>query len=95
MIMFSIVQIQYMLGECAVSSHSLGRTSVSAGSLVGRPLQVTGGGMTAFLPSSLQIQDWPHFDAQVWHVSWAEDLELGILPVPMMVIAAMMSTLVA
>ena len=91
MIMFSIVQIQYMLGELAFSSHS----NVSAGSLVGRPLHVAGGGMTALLPSSLQIQDWPHFDAQVWRVSWAEDLELGILPVPTAVIAATMSTLVA
>lgn len=95
MIMFSVVPIQYMLGELAFSSHSLGRTSVSAGSLVGRPLQVTGGGMTALLASSLQIQDWPHFDAQVRRVSWAEDLELGILPVPTGVIAATMSTLVA
>lgn len=40
-------------GELAFSSHS----NVSAGSLVGRPLQVAGGGMTALLPSSLQIQD--------------------------------------
>lgn len=92
MIMFSIIQIQYMLGELAFSSHSLGRTSVLAGSLVGGPLQVTGGWMTALLPRSLQIQDWPHFDAQVQSVSWAEDLELGILPVPSGVIAATMST---
>lgn len=50
--------------------------------LLRRRLHVTDGGMTVLLPNILQIQDWPHFDAQVQRVSWADDLELGILPIP-------------